>query len=254
MRPSLLLFAPIVAIACSSSEEAVPVDLEVVTSSAGLSTAVTDLGYEVDVSSARLALSDLLFTIEGEEVHEVGALTRLYDLLVPSAHAHPGHSAGGEVTGELRGDFVIDFSDGGAPIGTATLLTGDYESVDFTFRRAGELPADDELRGLTLHLTGTARRDDESWSFSAAIDVGDDIPLVGAPFQLEVREDTAATLAFELTITDPVEGDTAFDGIDFAALDADADGQIDIAPGSEVHNRLRRPLTSHDHYLVTPSP
>lgn len=251
MRPPLFL-VPLALVACTGAEEAVPVELEVVVSAAGLGPATTDLGYQVELSSARLALSDLLFTLEGEEVHELGPLSRLSDLLLPSAHAHPGHSAGGEVTGELLGDFVVDFAADGAPIGTATLLTGDYESANFSFRRAGELAEGDELRGHTLHLAGSASRDDQRWSFSAAIEVDDGVSLVGAPFVLSVRADTTAALGLQLRIADPVEGDTAFDGVDFATLDAGADGQIDIRPGDDDHNRLRRALSSHDHYSVTP--
>jgi len=52
-------------------------------------------------------------------------------------------------------------------------------------------------------------------------------------------------------MVDPFEPDTAFDNIDFAAADADTDGDIEFAVGEEMYNLLLRQLQVHDQYRVS---
>lgn len=261
MRRALpIVFATL---ACAPSE-APRVELEVVVDGSGLGEATTDLGWTITFAQARLAIADLEFTTAGE-VHEartpeLGAW--LLSLVLPSAHAHPGHYQGGEIIGELPGEYVLDFVAGdGASLGLATLIVGDYTAANFVFRRANaeELAADDPLVGHTALLQGSASKDGEVVAFTLLIDSPIDRELVGAPFEYTVDETTQAQLGVRLLDTDPIEGDHLFDGIDFAALDA-ADGAADgtlvlvdpeLEPAQaqaqdDAYNHIRRDFQTHD--------
>jgi hypothetical protein len=221
MREALLL-----CLAACSSQEAVPVPLAVVVDGTGLTPCTSDLGYLVEVTGLELAVRDLEFTVRGE-MHE--------------AKPHPGHAAGGEVTGELPGEFVLDFRDDGASIGAAILLEGDYHGANFTFVRG--------VDGHTFRITGTATKDARTLTFDALIDAPAMTRLVGAPFELDVAEGSTATLALQARTVDPFEDACLWSGVDFAS-DAEADDTVQIRPGEILHNILQRRLVSHDFYEV----
>lgn len=238
---SILILA---ALAACTGSDAVEVQLPVTTSAAPLPAATTDLGYRVRLDQLRVAVFDLELTIEGE-THDVAR--------VPPP-PHPGHEAGGEVTGELRGDYVLRWNgQPQPPLGEARLLTGDYHGANLGFRAAGAgdgLVADDPLLGHTFHLRGTVERGGAPRPFDAVLDVEPDSAVIGAVFDATVEETTTATLALTFLPTDPVERDTAFDGIEFDQLPV-IDNVSAIRPGSTAHNVLRRALVTHDLYAVT---
>jgi hypothetical protein len=179
-------------------------------------------------------------------------MRRLGRLLVPEAVAHPGHQAGGEVTGALAGRFVADLVAGSA-MGDGTLLPGDYHGVNLYFRVAAlsdGLAASDVLIGHTALLAGTASKDGTTVSFRALLDVQDGLQMVGGPFVLTVEQGTVASLGLTLYTIDPSENDTLFDGLDFGALDEDADGQVELVAGMAGHNVLYKTLIRHDHWGI----
>lgn len=241
-----LLFA-LATVGCSGTEEAATVQLPVTTAGAAAAPATTDLGYEIQIARMRVAVSAIQFTIEGE-LHAVTP--------PPDIAYHPGHSAGGEVTGELPGDFVLTWNGQPQPaLGNGTLIVGDYRGANFTFRGAGagdDLVADDPLLGHAFHITGAIAKDGASAPLDAVLDVESGAQVVGAVFEDRVTEASTETLAFAFFATDPNEGDTAFDGVDFFALPRTPAGVIEIRPGSAAHNVLRRALQTHDHYGVLP--
>lgn len=248
MKHELLLL--LILSACGGTE-ATEVALETTVDPQTAAVVTTNLGYSVEILEARTALANIEFTTEGEEHENLTA--RVWSWLVPSAHAHPGHSAGGIVTGELRGDFVVDWVDDTQPLGTARLLTGQYEGANFAFRTASAddgLAADDPMLGHVAHLLLAITRDDAQWQADIRIDVDAETFVIGAPFQHEVVETSTETLVLGLLTTDPTTDDTLFDDLDFAALDDDDDGAIAIVPGETTHNQLRRRLTSHAFYGV----
>jgi hypothetical protein len=234
------------------------VSLAVVAAPDGIATCTNDLGWQVVLDEARVAVADLEFTIEGE-IHAartapvvLRGARRLAALLVSAAHAHPGHQAGGEVTGTLDGDLLADLVHG-ADLGIATLLEGDYHGVNLAFRRAGAadgLAQGDPLAGHTAVLSGTATKGDATVTFQAVLDIEDGLRMVGGPFDLAVRPETAVTLRLTLFTIDPSENDTLFDGLDFGALDGDADGVVTIVSGQAAHNVLAKTLVRHDHWGV----
>lgn len=230
--------------ACSGeSVEARPVDVPVRLDAAP-GPVVTDLGYTVRVTAARQVLTGLVFT-RGGEAH-AGWL----GWLVGTAHAHPGHAAGGEARGELAGRFVVDWFDGGAALGTAAILPGRLDGLDFGLgtATADELAAGDPLAGSNLYLEAEVSRDDMRWTLALAVPQDADEQVTGVVCATEIT--AGAALALALRVQDPFEDDTVFDGIDFAAEDPDGDGQIRPGASDSLTNRVRRALQTHDHYEV----
>lgn len=239
--------AALVSFGCTDGEEAARVELLVTTDAMPFAAVTTDLGYAVTVTQMEVAVTAIQFTIEGE-MHDTAAASTSH-LIAP----HPGHSAGGEVTGELLGDHVLTWSgDPHDPLGTATLIAGDYRGANFTFRTATAADAalSPDLVGHAIRVAGTVARAGETYALDAVFDVEPDTAVIGAVFDDVIAEGSAQTLAIGFHPDDPYEDDTAFDGVDFFTLPRAGD-TIEIRPGSEAHNILRRTLQTHDHYSVT---
>jgi hypothetical protein len=232
------------------SEPAERTPARIVVDGAGITTIDTDLAYRVELARCRVAIDTLEFTTSGE-MH-ASLLRPLWDLVVPDAIAHPGHYAGGEVVGELPGRHVFDWRDDGALIGEATLLDAQYNGAHFSFTRAmvddGVTP-DDPIVGHTFEIAGTATLEDETWDFSVLLDQDEGRRVVGLPLDIDLAGDEGVELGLELFTRDPIEGDTIFDGVDFAVLD-DGDHVIVIEPDTEAYNVLRRSTQAHDYYGV----
>ena len=240
----------LLAIICSpSGEEPQSVFLRVQAEGNGLQVVTNDHDWSVELSALRVAVRNIEFTIEGG-TH--ARTPRRFPLLPPRALAHPGHYAGGEVTGELSGEYLVDFfSPNPQILGEAELLPGDYNGINLYFRRTSEsdgLEQDDPLLGHTAFMEGTASKADETVAFTAVVDAAEDTQMVGGPLELEVSADTSDTLVLSLYTLDPSESDTLFDGLDFALLDEDGDGVVEIEPGQTAHNILMKTLIRHDHF------
>ncbi|MCB9727586.1 MAG: hypothetical protein H6744_02700 [Deltaproteobacteria bacterium] len=238
---------------CDATTESTSTNAAVVADSDGLTPVTTDLGYLVTLDTARFALRDFELTIEGEA--HASLWDRARELLVATAHAHPGHYAGGEVTGELPGDRIVTWTAGGAraALGTATLLEGDYHGLNFYFRTAGAsdgLGANDPLAGHSAVLSGHASKDGVDRAFTLVIDIDDGTRVVGAPAEQVVRAGTPVTFGFQLLTQDPYAPGTLFDGLDFASLEADGPSGVVMTPGTASHNIFRRTLETHDFYFL----
>jgi len=253
------LFVLLCMASACSSQEAVTVRLPVESSDLDIKSSMTDLGYLVQVDTYRLAFRDLQFTIHGEA--HTAALSRprrmwnaVENALIPTAYAHPGHLAGGEVTGELLGGFIFDHpANGKTSLGQATLITGQYEGANLTFRKAAAsdgLSANDPLIGHSVYIEGSAQKAGKTVRFTAQVDVDDNTQMVGAPFEVLITETSQPTLLFEVLTTDPFTSKTLFSGLDFIAYDSDGDGQLTIVPGQDAHNILRRSVQVHDFFYV----
>lgn len=252
-----LLAAALFAGMCDpGGDEPASVSLPVVVDGDEIVACVNDEGWTVEVSTFRLAVRDLEFTIEGE-VH-AGLSGTISELLIPTVWAHPGHLAGGEVTGELIGDFVLDLhADVEQSLGRADLLVGEYHGFNLSFRAAQEsdgLDSNDPLLGHTAVIAGHATRGADTVDFTTILDVEDGAVMVGGTFNLDVTESTSSTLALRIHTIDPYENDTLFDGLDFLEIDDDHDGVAFIVPGDEAHNVLAKTIVRHDHYSVISQP
>lgn len=161
------------------------------------------------------------------------------------------------MTGELAGDFVIDWlKDDGRKLGSATLITGNYTAANFTFGRgtAELLSADDELLGHTAIISGTAKKGGTSTNFTIVVDSPAGRDLVGVPFEAKVSGDSTGELKFRFHTVDPLGDDTLFDGLDFSELDSDGDGVLRIEPEvvevERAYNEFRRVFQTHNHYII----
>lgn len=253
MVMTTVLIVSILAIGVCSPEGEEPVQrtLPVTASGEGIEAVVNAEGWTVTLSTFRLAISDIEFTIEGDT--HASREPSLFERIVPRAMAHPGHYAGGDVTGELLGNFLLDLLSGEQSLGEATLLTEDYNGMNLHFRTADGsdgLASDDPLNGHTAEIAGAATSGVRTIHFTAILDVAAGTEMVGGPFELVLTEETEGILVLRALTRDPFEGDTLFDGIDFGALDEDADDTVQIAPGSAAHNVLVKTLIRHDHYDV----
>ncbi|TPV95957.1 MAG: hypothetical protein B7733_07315 [Myxococcales bacterium FL481] len=257
--PALLTLALALG-ACSGPQEAMSVEVPVRTDPSMISETSTDLGYSVQLDEARVMIENLEFVYAGEHHHVASWWHRASELVVPTAYAHPGHGNAGDVTGELRGRFELDWlAAESAPEWMATLLVGSYATANFVFTRANEadgiLP-DDPLLGHTAMFRGTARRDSSVVEFSIFVDAPEGQPLVGASFEQAVDESSTEPLGVRLLTVDERNDSGLFDGLDFQALDEDEDGQLSIVPDSldasvtAAHNRVLRELQAHGHFEV----
>lgn len=245
--------------ACSGPEEAPRVELAVFADASGVTRVTNDLGYSIELSEARVVVENFAFSIAGE-AHAASLWQRMASLFVPAVRAHPGHFQSGDITGELRGRFVVNFlPQDESEFGTATLLAGLYKSANFTFTRAtldDGVASDDPLLGHSAWLRGRATKGAAQIDFSVRIDSPVGRELIGIPFEYEVQDASRARLALRLLTQDPLEGDSLFDGLDFAALDADDDGVVELSEDADdaaiasAYLRLRRTFQTHDHFDV----
>lgn len=242
--------------ACSEAREAPRVELAVVAESSGLVPVRTNLGYDVTLEEVRLAVSDIEFS-GGGEAAAFEPLLRALDVLVPSAHAHPGHGQEGDVIGELRGRFIVPYRPGVggvAQVGVASLIADSYASGNFKLSRASvedDLPSGDRLIGHAAVLAGEASMDGWSQRFEALLDSSS--ALVGAPFVERVEPSTRGPLQLRLLSMDS-EGDSLFDDVDFAAVEAPGGDVLIIDAtstdrgGRAAYATLLGTLESHDHF------
>ncbi|MCX4240007.1 hypothetical protein [Paraliomyxa miuraensis] len=240
---------------CSfDSEVAERVSARIVVDSSGVAPIETDLGYRVELTRCRVAVDTLEFTTNGE-MHATW-LRSPWDLLVPTAFAHPGHDAGGEVVGELEGRHLFDWRDDGELLGEAILLAARYDGANFSFTRArveDGIAADDPILGHTFEIAGIATLDDERYEFSILLDQDEGRRVVGLPVDLDLSDgaNEDLELGLQLLAHDPFEDDTLLDGIDFAVLDDDGDHVVVLEPDTDAYNLLRRSTQTHDFYGVT---
>ncbi|MBX7082028.1 MAG: hypothetical protein K1X88_22670 [Nannocystaceae bacterium] len=263
--PSCLLI-PLLAACGLDSQQAPQVQLSVVVDGSGMGAFDNDLGYHIEITTMRVAFDNVEFTTGGEMhaslLHRVGGA--LQELVIPTAYAHPGHYAGGEIAGEMDGRFVVDWLADGTEVGTATMLATRYNGANFVFTRAtaNDVPAGDPLLGHTMQLAGTATRDGATWSFHGFIDeeegkrviglpIGDDLEAGAETPHFDVDGDTDVALGLQMLMVDPFEPDTAFDKLDFAELDGDGDGDVELVVGEAANNLILRQLQVHDQYAVS---
>ncbi|MEM6295236.1 MAG: hypothetical protein AAGA54_28450 [Myxococcota bacterium] len=241
--------------ACDLETSLAPrVDLDVVVQPTQ-DTFTTNDDTTIQLAEARMALETIEFTTEGEMHARRGLLPALHDVLIPTAFAHPGHAAGGEVVGELGGRYVVDFLDPGAVLGAATLLSAEYSGANFGFSRAEArdgLDLDDPIIGHTFMLAGTATRGDVQVDFVAYVDQDLDRDIVGLPLAFTATEASTESLGLRFDPVDSIEGDSIFDGVDLVSLDDDRDGFVELSATehTEAWATLRRNLQVHDHYAV----
>lgn len=243
--------------ACADTEDVATTQMPLVVDASGLTQCTTNLGYTVTLTEAQLMIEDVELMVGGEP-HMLSWVERVSELLVPTAYAHPEHMLGGEVAGGLQARVMVDWLRAhGAELGVLDLQVDRFASANFRFARATAVDSvgnDEPLFGHTALLAGTATRDGRATAFTILIDSPLDRRLVGAPFQVDVLHDDPRSIGFQLLTVDPSEGDTLFDDVDFAALDARDDQPMALHEATDdvavrdAYYAVRRSFQTHDHF------
>ncbi|MEM6559452.1 MAG: hypothetical protein AAF605_06675 [Myxococcota bacterium] len=253
MQGSYAAAVAVVFCACGGGTEVaeVPVSVRAELSS---TTAVTDLGFTIELDAASMSFSDFEFLSYG--ARETAWLERLGDWFVSSAHAHPGHVQDGDTLGVMPGRFVIDFF-AGESIGDAVLLASTYDALDVTFSTFATedgLASDDARIGLSIHLSGRALRDGQSTPFEVHAVAPTERKLVGVPFETEVVAGETRSVVFSFATSEPFRPTHhLFDGVDFAAMPGPlllTETAEDPAVVESFFSVQRR-LLSHDFFEMT---
>lgn len=145
-------------------------DLAVAT--AGAATFRTSTGWDVTLESACISLGPLYLFAEPSVTAKLQR--RAYDLLVPTAHAHPGvdHFYGGEVRGEWLDQIVVNAVDPTpVELGAFEGIAGDVRSA--TLGVYPPKPTIDApcLRGHHAYVVGVARQADRVIAFEGGLDI-----------------------------------------------------------------------------------
>jgi hypothetical protein len=241
---------------CDAPLEADRISLPIQVDASELVSVTTDLGYRVELTSVRIAFRDIVFNVQGEE-HVASVFSAFWEVLIPSAHAHPGHYEGGVVTGELLGQFVAEWlAENPLTLGEATLLPGRYNSFSFTFSQAasGENASDRQHEGHTAVLEGTATRDGQNTPFTIIIDSPIGRVLADAPTDLAISKSSAGALYFQILTRSSLDEATLFDGIDFHAYSSEPNAPITIQRSDTAteaaYNTIQRAFQSLDFYRI----
>ncbi|MBN2526474.1 MAG: hypothetical protein JXR76_08770 [Deltaproteobacteria bacterium] len=249
----LFISLPLLFAVCEpAGDESEQVMLPVTSNVTGIKPCVNDLGWNITVTRFEVSFKNLEFTTEGDA--HAGLLQQISDFIIPSAMAHPGHLAGGEVIGELPGAFVVDFA-AAAPVnmGSGVFLEGRYNGMNLYFVRAtagADGSTTDPIVGHTAYIEGVAQKDAVQIPFHITLDIENNLQMVGGVIDLTVNENTATTVGIQLLTIDPFENDTIFDGVDFSAVSIDNAGVAVIQPGQNAHNFMMKDLITHDQWMV----
>ena len=239
------------ATACGGeAEQAQRFDVEVFTDGHALERFETDEGYEVELDVVKLRVQTLEFTTGGE-AHAQGPLQRLAQSIVPHAHAHPNHEAGGEVAGEVTGPLVLSWRpDELVAVDTGRFLEANYAgyNLDFTGEPTGEEDPLDE--GLMAYLEGSFDDGDEERPFVAAIEVSDVAQVFGGILQGRIPDEAPGGVALVLLVEDDWAQTTLLDGVRFSQIETDDEGVVHIDEDSApaAHGMVRHSLREHGYY------
>ena len=188
-----------------------------------------DFGYAITLEEAKLRVGGVAF-FEGEPLFA----TFVRELLsVRSAHAHPGHYQEGSALADLLEGHTFDLlSSHPIIMGTATGVTGSYNSAQVDLQTTGE------LGGHTVVVTGTASQGANSFGFSAQLDLDDSVRGIafGQPM-----DDGNGRVRLEIDLSE------WFRRVDFSTVSPGDE----LDPGTPSHNALSRGITNTSAYVFS---
>lgn len=204
-----------------------PVEVVVSVPSAPLET-----GWTVTALEGSMPLTELRF-FEGRVLVAERSWSPL-DLVISTAHAHPGHYVPGEAKGELLAALELDLSKRDVvPWQTANAVTGSYGSAKLTFGEAGV-----RVRGIATKSDQTIRFDTGTLLLPK--------PLEGLRFEHEMTTEAGVVrLEVDLgVLLSRIEFDQAL-----AA--PNGDGVVVFDPSSVAFNGFDRGVTDSGSYRFT---
>lgn len=237
------------------------VELEVVVQRTGQLDFTNEEGWEIRLSRALVSVGPLYF-FEGEPIESATdallvppsrALPRdlarprdLWDrageLLLGTAHAHPGHYVEGEARGEMLTPTSVDLAAQPLSIGLGQGITGLVRSARFGWTSPAQGPFASDLGALVVVLEGRAKKGDEERWFRLEATRDEALDAAG-----ELRVDGCVFDAFEVTgngyVTLGIDPSVWLAGSDFTDAPAGAAGTNELVPvGTQPFNAFERGL------------
>lgn len=187
---------------------------------------VTETGWTVELSEARLHLEGLYF-FEGEplfsRVDRRPWPQRLGDLVVGTAYAHPGHYVEGEALADLLQPVTLDLLAGPTELGQAHGVSGAYNSARVV------LSPNPELGDQAVRILGRATKNGVTVQFRGALTL--EQPIEGVAFGQDI-EASDGQVRLEIDLGEWVRR------IDFGTLPTGA--EVELSPDTQAHNAFSR--------------
>ena len=197
----------------------------------------THSGWRVSLTEARIALGAVYLNENPSLLARVRG--GLEDMLVPTAHAHPGHGhfAGGQVRGEWLGQIAFDaLSPSPAEIGGVPGIAGAVKSFTVLL----DPPRSEHQAALhQAHawVVGEARRDAVTIAFEGGLILPDDENqrVDGVALEGELEEGARVTVWVDPTVWfDEAQFDRLLDDEAQCEIEGE-EGRCVIAEGNQVH-------------------
>ena len=137
----------------------------------------TRSGYRVTLTEARVALGPIYLYENPPPVAQAPRRRTLWDLIVPSAFAHPGdqHFAGGAVKGEYLGQVVLDgLSDEPLALGEVPGVAGISRSFSVYLEPPASAEAKRALHGYHAFVVGDAEKAGVTYPFEGGLNIGNE--------------------------------------------------------------------------------
>ena len=236
---------------CGEPQEAELFDIPLWADGNSLEVFDTNLGYEIEVESVQIWVQQVEFTIGGESHgdgdDELAWWKNTVDWLLPVAHAHPGHSAGGEVAGEFVGPILLEFQAGNLEeIGVGRFLKGEYLGYNVDFAQVDE--EGQEIPGPTIRIRGTASQEAEELEFVAEFTLTQNASVIGGALEGALPGEEATGVALQFFPYDAWSETSIFDDVEFSTVSTDDDGVAQVLPGSMANAEIRSRILAHEFY------
>lgn len=158
------------------------------------------------------------------------------------AHAHPGHYAPGNATGQMLTPTSVDLAAGAADLAAGEGTTGTFRSGRFVFGDPPAGPLASALSGHVVLLEGEATKGAMVRIFRASGAVGDALDSYGEPKLEGCAFDEEPTIEADGTVTVHVKPSVWLDQAEFDDVAASAGDPVDLAPEQEAFRAFARGL------------
>ena len=176
---------------------------------------------------------------------------RASDLLIGTAHAHPGHYVEGSAHGEMLTAASVDLVAGTTPIAAGEGITGLIRSARFGWTSPAQGAFAADLGTLVALVEGHAVKEDEERWFrleatpTEALDAAQKLQVEGCVFDAIDVEDGG-------TVTVSIDPSVWLAGSDFAEAPEGAEGAPEVVPvGTQPFNAFERGLKKGGGYHFT---
>ncbi len=166
---------------------------------------VNDEGWAVELEQACVAVGPFTFWENAGALWSRSLPRRLYDALVPSAHAHPGadHFNGGQVQSEWTYQIALDLvRQRSLDLGTVEGLAGRSRSISIDLQppRPSILGDATCLRGHHAYVVGTATRASVTVAFEGGLDLPASVTdrvVSGVPVEADLDDGVRLTVVLD---------------------------------------------------------